>query len=129
MAFIITSDQGAAVEGRVLLRYVGRTSRDGWPWALVGAPIESMLTAAGEAWAEFVLVEGYGGVFVFVAPEGMDRAACAVLTARNGTVACSMFYGAVYVNGAWVRNIPDWGNFMAPGESVHGQCCAARAGV
>jgi hypothetical protein len=26
------------------------------PWALVGAPIESMLTAAGDAWAEFVLV-------------------------------------------------------------------------
>ena len=66
MVFIITSDRGAAVEGRVLVRGVGHTSRGKIPWALVGAPIESMLTAAGVAWAEFVLVEGYGGVFVFV---------------------------------------------------------------
>ena len=56
MVFIITSDQGAAVEGRVLVRGVGPTSRGRIPWALVGAPIESMLTAAGYAWAEFVLV-------------------------------------------------------------------------
>ena len=58
MAFTMTSGAGAAVEGRVLVRGVGDTSRGGWPWALVGATIESMLTAAGDAWAEFVLVEG-----------------------------------------------------------------------
>jgi hypothetical protein len=57
-AFTATSDQGAAVEGRVLVRCVGVTSRGFPSWALVGAPIESMLTAAGDAWAEFVLVEG-----------------------------------------------------------------------
>ena len=78
VAFTMTSDRGAAVEGRVLVRGVGRTSRGYVPWALVGAPIESMLTAAGDAWAEFVLVEGDGDVFVFVAPEGLDRAECAV---------------------------------------------------
>ena len=75
VAFIITSDQGAAVDGRVLLRGVGHSSRGEFAWALVGAPIESMLTAAGDAWSEFVLVEGNGSVFVFVAPEGLDRAA------------------------------------------------------
>ena len=100
MAFIITSDQGAAVEGRVLVRGVGHTSRGNYPWALVGAPIESMLTAAGDAWAEFVHVEGIGDVWVIVAPEGMDRAACAVSTAGNGAVACRMYYGVVRVNGA-----------------------------
>jgi len=57
MAFTVTSDRGAAVEGRVLVRGVGRTSRGRRSWALVGAPIDSMLTAAGDAWAEFVLVE------------------------------------------------------------------------
>ena len=39
VAFTITSDAGAAVEGRVLVRGVGRTSRGGMSWALVGAPI------------------------------------------------------------------------------------------
>ena len=70
VAFTVTSDEGAAVEGRVLVRWVGWTSYGGVPWALVGAPIESMLTAAGDAWAEFVLVEGNRDVFVIVAPEG-----------------------------------------------------------
>jgi hypothetical protein len=119
MAFTRTSDEGAAVEGRVLMRCVGATSRGRIPWALVGAPIESMLTAAGDAWAEFVHVEGNGNVFVFVAPEWMDRAAGAVSTAGSGTVACGMYYGAVWVNGARVRgSTPDWGARMAPGESV-----------
>jgi hypothetical protein len=118
VAFTMISDAGAAVDGRVLVRRVGRTSRSYVPWALVGAPIESMLTAAGDAWEEFVLVEGSGFVYVFVAPEGLDRAACALSTAGNGTVACSM-YGAVWVKGAWVRdNTSDWGARMASGESV-----------
>jgi hypothetical protein len=95
-------------------------------WALVGAPIESMLTAAGDAWADFVLVEGNGHVFVFVAPEGLDRAASAVLTAGNGTVVCWMYYGGVWVNGARVRgSTPDWGVPMAPGESVRVRYVAA----
>ena len=93
MAFIITSDEGAAVEGRVIVLGVGWTSRGQRPWALVGAPIESMLTAAGDAWSEFVHVEGNGFVFVFVAPEGMDRAACAWSTAGNGAVGCLMYTG------------------------------------
>ena len=91
VAFTMTSDAGAAVEGRVLVRGVGRTSRGSAPWALVGAPIESMLSAAGDAWAEFVLVDGYGSVYVFVAPEGLDRAASALSTAGSGTVAGSMY--------------------------------------
>ena len=125
VAFAITSDQGAAVVGRVLLRCVGRTSRGGWSFALVGAPIESMLTAAGDAWVEFVFVECDGLVFVFVAPEGMDRAACAWSTVGNGTVGCWMHSGGVDVNGAWVRHIPDWGTPMAPGESVRVRYVAA----
>ena len=126
MSFIITSDEGAAVEGRVLVRWVGVTSRGRRPWALVGAPIESIITAAGDAWAEFVLVEGNWDVDVFVAPEGLDRAACAVSTAGSGTVTCSMYNGAVWVNGAWVRDsTPDWGAPMAPGESVRVRYVAA----
>ena len=126
MAFTVTSDQGTAVEGRVLVRFVGATSGGKIPWALVGAPIESMLTAAGDAWAEFVLVEGNGDVFVLVAPEGLDRAACAVSTAGSGTVAGSMYNGAVWVNGALVRgSTPDWGARMAPGESVRVRYVAA----
>jgi hypothetical protein len=109
MAFTVTSDQGAAVEGRVLVRYVGRTSDGYAPWALVGAPIDSILTATGDAWAEFVRVEGNGFVYVFIAPEGLDRAACAVWTTGNGTVACWMYIGAVWVNGAGMRGrTPDW---------------------
>ncbi len=125
MAFIFTSDRGAAVEGRVLVRGVGRTSRGEFAWALVGAPIESMLTAAGDAWAEFEHVECYGNVFVFVAHEWMDRAASAVWTVGNGTVACLLYNGAVCVNGAYVRRIPDWGTTMAPGESVRVRYVAA----
>ena len=119
VAFTVTSDEGAVVEGRVLVRGVGRTSRGNIAWALVGAPIESMITAAGDAWAEFVLVEGIGDVFVFVAPEGLDRSASAYSTAGSGTVACWMYYGAVSVNGECERgSTPDWGAPMAPGESV-----------
>jgi hypothetical protein len=119
VAFTMTSDEGAAVEGRVNVRWVGGTSRGSYPWALVGAPIESMLTAAGNAWTEFVLVEGDGGVFVFVAPEGLDRAASTVSMAGSGTVACGLYNGAVWVNGACVRDSTnDWGAGMAPGESV-----------
>ena len=119
VAFTMTSDQGAAVEGRVLVRGVGRTSRGNISWALVGAPIESMLTAAGDAWAEFVLVEGNGWVYVFVAPEGLDRAAGALWTAGSGTVACGMYNGRLWFNGAVVRDSTvDWGARMVPGESV-----------
>ena len=127
VAFTVTSDRGAAVEGRVLWRRVGHTSRGGWPWALVGAPIESMLTAAGDAWSDFVLVEGNGDVVVIVAPEGLDRAAAAVSTAENGTVACWMYNGSVWVNGALVRiSTHDWGALMmAPGESVRVRYVAA----
>jgi hypothetical protein len=126
VAFTMTSDAGAAVEGRVLVRYVGWTSRGLNPWALVGAPIESMFTAAGDAWAEFVLVEGDGDVFVIVVPEWLDRAACAVSAEGSGTVACGMYYGAVWVNGARVRGVtPDWWTRMAPGESVRVRYVAA----
>ena len=131
VAFTMPSDQGAAVEGRVLVRWVGWTSRGRIPGALVCAPIESMLTAAGDAWAEFEHVEGDGYVFVLVVPEEMDRAAsavatCAVETAGNGTVACGMYYGGVWVNGALVRDsTPDWGAYMAPGESVRVRYVAA----
>ena len=126
VAFTITSDQGAAVEGRVLVRGVGRTSLGGYPWALAGAPIESMVTAAGDAWAEFVHVEGDGDVYVFVAPEGLDRAASAYSRAGSGTVACSMYDGELWVNGARVRySTPDWGARMAPGESVRVRYVAA----
>ena len=79
VAFTMTSDEGAAVKGRVV-RWVGRTSGGGVPWTLVGATIESMLTAAGDAWAEFVFVEGHGEVPVFVAPDWIDRAASALWT-------------------------------------------------
>ena len=126
MAFTLTSDEGAAVEGRVIVRGVGRTSHGARPWALVGAHIESTLTAAGNAWAEFVLVEGNGVVYVFIAPEGLDRAASAYTTAGSGTVACGMYYGGVWVNGACVRgSTPDWGARMAPGESVRVRYVAA----
>ena len=126
MAFTITSDEGAAVEGRVLVRGVGRTSRGFPSWALVGAPIESMLTAAGDAWAEFVLVEGHGLVCVFVAPEGLDRAASAYSTAGSGAVACGMSDGDVWVNVVRLRgSTPDWGARMAPGESVRVRYVAA----
>ena len=126
VAFTMTSDQGAAVEGRVLVRGVGYTSRGGRPWALVGAPIESMLTTAGDAWAEFVFVEGNGVVVVFVAPEGMDRAASVRSTAGSGTVACWMYDGELWVKGAQVRDsTPDWGARMASGESVRVRYVAA----
>ncbi len=126
MVFIITSDHGAAVEGRVLVRGVGHTSRNEIPWALVGAPIESMLTAAGDAWAEFEHVEGNGDVDVVVAPEGMDRAECALSTAGNGTVACLMYSGSVWVNGARVRGgLSARRTRMAPGESVRVHYVAA----
>ena len=83
-----------------------------------------MLTAAGDARAEFALVEG--DVWVFVAPEGMDRAASAVSTAGSGTVACGMYDGAVWVNGALVRySTPDWGARISPGESVRVRYVAA----
>ena len=118
MAFNITSDAGVAVEGRVLVRGVGGTSRGEFAWALVGAPIESMLTAAGDAWSEFEHVEGNGYVIVLVASEWMDRAASVWSTAGNGAVACGMCNGAVFVNGALVRSIPDCRTTMAPGESV-----------
>ena len=122
----MTSDEGAAVEGRVLLRGVGYTSRGYVPWALVGAPIESMLTAAGDAWAEFVLVEGGGDVVVIVAPEGLYRAACALSTAGSGrwrarwsmATCMSMAHAC-----AWAP--PDWGAPMAPGESVRVRYVAA----
>jgi hypothetical protein len=85
-----------------------------------------MLTAAGDAWTEFVLVEGGGYVLVLVAPEGMDRAACAYSTAGNGTVACWMVYGGVWVNDARVRDsTPDWGARIATGESVRVRYVAA----
>jgi hypothetical protein len=126
VAFTMTSDEGAAVEGRVNVRWVGLTSRGGRPWALVGAPIESMLTVAGDAWTEFVLVEGDGFVYVFVAAEGLDRAAGAVSAAENGTVACWMYNCAVWVNRARVRDsTPNWGDDMAPGESVRVRYVAA----
>ena len=108
------------------VRFVGWTSRGEIPWALVGAPIESMLTAAGDAWAEFVLMEGNGDVDVLIAPEGLDRAACAVSTAGSGTVACWMYNGDVWFNGARVRgSTPEWGADMAPGESVRVRYVAA----
>ena len=95
-------------------------------WALVGATIESMLTAAGDAWAEFVLVVGNGWVYVLVAPEALDRAASAYSTAGSGTVACGLFGGDVWVNGACVRGIPtDWGARIATGESVRVRFVAA----
>ncbi len=125
-AFAMTSDVGAAVEGRVLVRWVSYTSRGYTPWALVGAPIESMLTATGDAWADFLHVGGNGEVFALVAPEGMDRAACAVLTAGSGTVACSVCDGKVWVNGAQAgESISDWGADMSPGESVRLRFVAA----
>ena len=126
VAFTMTSDEGAAVEGRVLVRWVGWTSGGGVPWALVGAPIETMISAAGDAWAEFVFVEGHGEVPVFVAPDWIDRAASAVSTAGNGTVACELYGGAVWVNCALVRLGPtDWGARMTPGESVRVRYVAA----
>ena len=126
VAFTMTSDEGAAVEGRVLVRGVGRTSRGKIPWALVGAPIESMLTAAGDAWAEFVHVEGNGDEIVLVAPEGLDRAACAVSTAGSGTVAFALVDGRLWFNGALVRDSTvNWGARMAPGESVRVRYVAA----
>jgi hypothetical protein len=125
MAFTVTSDRHAAVEGRVLVRYVGLISLAEIPWALVGAPIESMLTG-GDAWSEFVLVKGCGFVFVFVAPERIDRAACAVSTAENGAVGCFLDNGIVHVNGAEVRSrTSDWGAHMAHGESVRVRYVAA----
>jgi hypothetical protein len=126
MSFAITSDQGAAVEGRVLVRYVSLTSRGNWPWALVGAPVDSMLTAAGDAWSEFVLVEGDGIVYVFVAPEGMDRARDAMSGHEHRAVACWTGNGEVWINGAVVRSCTrDWGARMAPGESVRVRYVAA----
>jgi hypothetical protein len=110
------------------VRFVGATSGGKIPWALVGAPIESMLTAAGDAWAEFVLMEGDGGVVVFIAPDGLDRAAGALSTAGNGTVACSM-YGDVWVDGARVRASTPGGARMASGESVRVRYVAATAMV
>jgi hypothetical protein len=97
--------------------------------ALVGAPFESMLTAAGDAWSEFVLEEGDGWVYVFVSTEvmdkEMDRAACPLSTAGNGAVSCRMYDGAVYVNGGCVRLIIDWRDHLAPGESVRVRYVAA----
>jgi hypothetical protein len=118
LAFSMTSDAGAVVESRGLVRFVGCTSRSQIPWALVGAPIESMITAAGDAWSEFELVEGTGWGFVFVAPEGLDRAANA-FSAETGTVACELSGGTVWVNCTMMRlRPPDWGDLMAPGERV-----------
>ena len=125
MAFIITSDEGAAVEGRVLVRGVGGTSRRQIPWALVGARIESMLTAAGDAWSEFEHVEGNGDVYVFVAPEGLDTAASLLSTAGNGAMACWMYAGAVYFGARVFLSTPDWGARIAPGESVRVRYVAA----
>ena len=106
MEFTMTSYQGAAVEGRVIVRWVPCPSRCGMAsWALVGAPIEPMLTAAGDAWAEFELVgggdgfvhvDGDGWVYVFISTEVMDkvmdRAACALCTPGNGAAGCSMWW-------------------------------------
>jgi hypothetical protein len=84
-----------------------------------------MLTAAGDAWSEFVFAEGDGVVVVFVAPEGMDRAVSAV-SAGSGAVACWMYDGGLWVNGALVRDCdPDWGTLMAPCESVRVRYVAA----
>ena len=129
MSFTGTSSQGAAVsvEGRVVW-HVSYTPRGAWPWALVGATIESMITAAGDAWSEFVHVRGSGAVAVFVAPEGMDGTASAYLTTGNGAVACGMVHGRVFVSGAVARNsTPNWPgeSLMAPGESVRIRYVAA----
>ena len=71
-------------------------------------------------------MEGNGVVVVFIAPEGLDRAASAVSTAGSGTVACRMYNGGVWVNGALLRySAPDWGARMAPGESVRVRYVAA----
>jgi hypothetical protein len=80
-----------------------------------------MLTAAGDAWAAFVLVEGNGDVLVTASTEGSDSGA-----PPDGEVACSMNHGGVILNGAWaVEKCPDWGPPMAPGESVRVRYVAA----
>jgi hypothetical protein len=117
--FTITSDQGLIVEGRALVRWVSDSLCENDPWALVGAPIESMITAAGDAWAEFVLVDGNGDVYVIVAPEWIDVAACAVSVRGYDVVTCFLGTGSALVNGAPVRTrTPDWGDCMSPGDIV-----------
>jgi hypothetical protein len=117
MAFTITSDTGAAVEGRVLVRWVGDTSWGNDPWALVGAP-KSMITASGDAWSDFVLVEGDGGVSLIIAPEGFIRANNLVEAFGWHTVVCRMINGAVIVNSIEKRSsTPDWVSRMALSEA------------
>jgi hypothetical protein len=106
----------------------GASSCDGWatrrggttdPWALVGAPIKSMITASGDAWSDFVLVEGDGDVSLIIAPEGSIRANNVVEAFGWHTVVCRMINGAVIVNSIEKRSsTPDWVSRMALSESV-----------
>jgi hypothetical protein len=120
MLGLTRASEGAEADGCVV-RFESMTPHGCNPSARVGAPIGAMLTAAGDAWAAFVLVEGNGDVLVTASTEGSDSGA-----PPDGEVACSMSHGGVILNGAWaVENFPDWGPPMAPGESVRVRYVAA----
>ena len=120
MLGLTRASEGAEADGCVV-RFESMTPHGCNPSARVGAPIGAMLTAAGDAWAAFVLVEGNGDVLVTASTEGSDSGA-----PPDGEVACSMNHGGVILNGAWaVEKCPDWGPPMAPGESVRVRYVAA----
>ena len=83
--------RGALPEAGIV-RYDRHLPGGSQPCALIGAPIGAMLTAAGDAWAEVVLLEGDGFVDAMIASDGLGTLsrvddgilACARVTLRGG---------------------------------------------
>ncbi len=116
---------GAGGEGPVVTRVSSTLDCDD-PWALMSTPLASMVTAAGDAHADFLLEEGDGVVAaVLVASDSMDRTKGAK-AGEGHVMACAMRDGAVWVDWSYVRGgTPGWGDRMARGESVRVRCVAA----
>jgi hypothetical protein len=73
MEFAIISEEGAFVEGLVFVRHAHKTTGGFDAFALIGAPVGSMLTAAGVAWARFEHVEGAGDFYVCTEREARSQ--------------------------------------------------------
>jgi hypothetical protein len=117
MGFAIASTGAAAA--RNVVRWVSNVEDGNFPWALVGAPLASMLSEEdGTAWIEYVLAEGDGIVHVLVARESLDTDRAIWFQEKCG-VACYMADGELCLHGVSIRaRIPCWGPPMSAGEVV-----------
>jgi hypothetical protein len=115
MEFGIVS--GGARIDRDTMRDVTRAPDGTFAWALLGTPIEPMLSG-GEAFVEFVLEEGDGVVAPIVAPDTLDTSAGVIAADRHGLF-CDMGVGWLVLDTAVVREATEgWGAPMAARERV-----------